>query len=103
MIASFDCRFGRILDQMEHDAQQQNLRATELTAWARLNESALHQRNARTLHKQWEDTNHHLELMEGNDIPKLIWRTGGFDMTNVDSKYNLDRMVVMQDEAAARD
>ncbi len=41
--------------------------------------------------------------MEGNDIPKLIRRMGGFDTTNVDSKYNLDRMVKMQDEAAMRD
>ncbi len=41
--------------------------------------------------------------MEGNDIPKLIRRMGGFDMTNADSEYNLDRMVTMQDEAATRD
>ncbi len=75
---------------MEHEAQERNLRATELTAWAHLNESALRQRNARTLRKQWEDANHHLERMEGKDIPKLIQKMGGFNMTNADSEYNLD-------------
>ncbi len=88
---------------MENEAQERNLRATELTAWAHLNQTALRQRNARTLRRQWEEAGHRLEKMEGNDIPKLIRKTGGFDMTNVDSKHNLDRMVMMQDEAAARD
>ncbi len=41
--------------------------------------------------------------MEGNDIPKLIQKMGGFDTTNADSEFNLDRMVTMQDEAATRD
>ncbi len=44
-----------------------------------------------------------MENMEGNDIPNLIQRTGGFDMTNMDSEYNLDHMAQMQDEATARD
>ncbi len=88
---------------MEAEAEEQNLRATKLTTWARLNATALHQRNAITLRRQWEEADHRLENMEGNDIPKLIRKTGGFDMTNVDSDYNLDRMVKMQDEAAMRD
>ncbi len=57
---------------MEADAQERDMRATELTAWAHLNETALRQRNTKILHEQWEESNHHLELMEGNDIPKLI-------------------------------
>ncbi len=44
-----------------------------------------------------------MENMEENNIPKLIQKMGGFDTTNVDSEFNLDRMVQMQDEAAARD
>ncbi len=79
------------------------MRATELTAWAHLNKTALRQRNAKILHEQWEESNHHLELMEGNDIPKLIQKTGRFNMTNVDSDYNLERMVMMKNEAAERD
>ncbi len=44
-----------------------------------------------------------MEKMEENDIPKLIQKTGGFDTTNMDSEFNLDHMVQMQDEAAKRD
>ncbi len=72
-------------------------------AWARLNQTALRQRNARNLRKQWEEANHRLENMEENDIPKLIQKMGGFDASNVDSDFNLGRMMEMQDEAATRD
>ncbi len=44
-----------------------------------------------------------MENMEENDIPKLIQKMGGFDTNNVDSEFNLDRMVQMQDEATTRD
>ncbi len=43
-----------------------------------------------------------MEKMGENDIPKLIQKMGGFDTTNMDSEFNLDRMVQMQDEAATR-
>ncbi len=76
---------------------------TEVTMWARLNATALRQRNATALRKQWEDGGHKMEHMQPNDIPKLIRKTGGFDTTNADSEFNLERMVMMQDEAAARD
>ncbi len=79
------------------------MRATELMAWAHLNETTLRQRNAKTLRRQWEEVNHHLEKMEENDIPKLIQKMGGFNSSNVDSEFNLGRMMKMQDEAAARD
>ncbi|MCP4602581.1 MAG: hypothetical protein GY847_19045 [Proteobacteria bacterium] len=85
------------------DAEEQGLRATEIAAWARLNETALRQRNAKILYDQWEEMNHRLKDMEGNDLPKMMWRMGGFDATNTDSEFNLDRMVKMQDEAAERD
>ncbi len=88
---------------MEHEAQERGQRAVELTAWAQLNQTALRQRNARNLHRQWEEANHRLENMEENDIPKLIWKMGGFDTSNVDSDFNLGRMTEMQDEAAAKD
>ncbi len=88
---------------MVADVQEHELRATEMTVWARLNQTALCQKNAKILYDQWEETNHRLQDMEGNDIPKMMWRTGGFDLTNTDSEFNLDRMVIMQDEAAERD
>ncbi len=88
---------------MEAEAEEWNQRAIELMAWACLNTTALHQRNAATLCRQWESGGRKMENMEGNDIPKLIQKTGGFDTTNADSKYNLDHMVQMQDEAAVRD
>ncbi len=103
MVASIDCHLERVLTKMEEDVREWNLRATELTAWARINATTLHQRNAAILRSQWEETDHHLERMEGNDIPKLIQKTGGFEMMNMDSDYNLYRMVTMQDEAAVRD
>ncbi len=70
-----------------------------MTAWARINMTALHQRNAEALCKQWNKGSRKLEKMEENDIPKLIQKTGGFDTTNMDTKFNLDRMVQMQDAA----
>ncbi len=88
---------------MEARAQEQNQRAIELMAWACLNVTALWQRNTEALRKQWENGGRKMENMEENDIPKLIRKMGGFDTTNADSKFNLDRMVQMQDEAAARD
>ncbi len=57
LIAGWDCRFERVLGQMERDAQARGQRATELMAWARLNQTALCQRNAEGLRKQWEDAN----------------------------------------------
>ncbi len=71
-----------------------------MTAWARINMTALRQRNSKALRKQWIKGRWKLEKMEENDIPKLIWKTGGFDTMNVDSEFNLDRMVQMQDNAA---
>ncbi len=71
-----------------------------MTAWACLNATALHQRNAEALHKQWEKGGRKMEKMEENDILKLIRRTGGFDTTNTDSEFNLYHMVQMPDEAA---
>ncbi len=65
--------------------------------------TALHQRNANALHKQWEECGWKMQEMGENDIPKLIRKMGGFDMTNTNSKFNLGHMVQMQDEAAARD
>ncbi len=44
--------------EMEAEAQEWNLRATELTAWARLNATALHLRNAIALRWQWEEADH---------------------------------------------
>ncbi len=88
---------------MEAKAREQKQRAIELMAWACLNATALHQRNAEALYKQWENGGRKMENMEENDIPKLIRKTGSFDTTNMDSKLNLDCMVQMQDEAAARD
>ncbi len=43
-----------------------------------------------------------MEKMEENNIPKLIQKMGGFDTMNVDSKFNLDQMVQMQNDAAER-
>ncbi len=74
---------------MERDAEARGQRAVELTAWAHLNQTALHQRNAQSLRKQWEEANHRLENMEENNILKLIQKTGGFDMSNADSDSNL--------------
>ncbi len=71
-----------------------------MTAWACINMTALRQRNAEALRKQWDKGGRKMEKMEGNDIPKLIWKTGGFDTTNMDSEFNLDHMVQMQDAAA---
>ncbi len=87
---------------MEAEAEVQNQRATELMVWAHLNATALCQRNATTLCRQWEDGGHRMENMEGNDIPKLIRKTGGFNTTNADSEYNLDHMVKTQDEATMK-
>ncbi len=70
---------------MEAKAQERNQRAIELMAWAHLNVTALHQRNAETLRKQWEESGQKIQDMEENDIPKLIQKMGGFDTTNVDT------------------
>ncbi len=43
---------------MEAEAQERDLRATKLIAWAHLNQTALHQRNAKILRDQWEDKKH---------------------------------------------
>ncbi len=61
-----------------------------MTAWACINMTALHQRNAEALQKQWNKGGRKLEKMEEKDIPKLIQKTGGFDTMNTDSEFNLD-------------
>ncbi len=72
---------------MERSAWARGQTAVELMAWARLNQTALRQRNAKSLRRQWDDANRRLENMEENDIPKLIRKAGGFDATNTDSDY----------------
>ncbi len=99
LVADFDCRFERVLRDIENKAREWNQRAIELTAWARINSTALRQRNVEALCKQWNKGRRKLEKMEENDIPKLIQKMGGFDTMNADSEFSLDRMVQMQDAA----
>ncbi len=54
LVADFDCRFERVLWDMETRACKWNQTAIELTAWARLNVTALHQRKAGARSKQWD-------------------------------------------------
>ncbi len=88
---------------MEASMRERLQRATELTAWARINMTVLHQRNAEALRKQWVKTRWKIDKLEPNDLLKLIRKTGRFDNTNMDSEFNLDRMVQMQNDAAERD
>ncbi len=88
---------------MEANTQEQSQRATELTAWACINMTALRQRNAEALRKQWVKAGWKIGKLELNDLLKLIRKMGKFDNTNVDSEFNLDRMVQMQNEAAEWD
>ncbi len=76
------------------------VRASELVAWAHLNMTALRQRNATELRKQWTRNGQKANKLELNDIPKLIQKARKFDITNEDSQINLDRMVQMQIDAA---
>ncbi len=62
--------------------------------------TALHQRNAEALQKQWVKARRKIDKLEQNDIPKLIWKMGKFDNVNKDSQFNLDRMVQMQNDTA---
>ncbi len=103
LVANFDCHFERVLQEMEDKAREQKQRAIKVTTWACINMTALCQRNAKALQKQWIKGGQKLEKMEENDILKLIRKMGGFDTTNVDSESNSDRMVQMQDNAAERD
>ncbi len=102
IIANFDCRFEDVLQEMEANAWDRSQRATELTAWVHINMTALRQRNAEALQRQWVKVGWKLEKLEQNGILKLIQKTWKFDNTNMDSQYNLDRMVQMQNDAADR-
>ncbi len=100
LVTDFDCRFEQVLKDIEARARERNQRAVELMAWAHINTTVLHQRNAEGLCKQWDNGGRKMEKMEENDIPKLIQKTGSFDTMNTDSEFNLDCMVQMQDAAA---
>ncbi len=100
IIADFDCCSEPVLQQMEANAWERLQRATGLTAWVHINVTALHQRNAEALRKQWVKAGQKIEKLELNDLPKLIQKMGKFDNTNMHSKFNLDRMVQMQNDAA---
>ncbi len=99
LVTDFDCRFECVLRDIENKARERKQRAIEMTAWACINVTVPQQRNAEARHKQWDKGGRKMEKMEGNNIPKLIQKTGGFDTMNMDSKFNLDHMVQMQDAA----
>ncbi len=46
LVAGFDGQFELAMDQLATEAEERNLRAAEMIAWARLNQTALRQRNA---------------------------------------------------------
>ncbi len=71
-----------------------------MTSWACINMTALRQRNAKALQRQWVKARWKIDKFEPNDLLKLIWKMGKFDNTNMDSELNLDQMVQMQNDAA---
>ncbi len=87
IIADFDCCFERRLQEMEAKVRDRGARASELTAWAHINMTALRQWNAEALQMQWIKGRQKLDKKELNDIPKLIQKVGKFDNTNKDSEF----------------
>ncbi len=85
------------------EAQSCGSSVNELVAWACINMTALRQRNAIELLKQWMKNGRRADKLEPNDIPKLIRKVGHFDTMNEDSQFNLDRMVQMPIDATERD